>query len=337
MSENKRNIAIGLTVIAGLAMLCGLITLFAGLPQLFRTGYEVHMRFEQTHDIIAGDPVYLRGKRVGLVTKVSFTDGDPRKGVTIVAKVDSDIILPKNVEVKVFTKGLVGKGYLSLIPPAETDEAVGFFSIDDIIELQGIHDPGGGLLPKELIDSMKSFGDLAKNLNDLIAPAEKSTTAPGTQPATSQPAGPVLPSGLKGTVARMNRTLDALYAITGDDKNQANFKTALENLAKATAKADEAMGAIKDFVKKGEKTLTGADELTRKLITSAEDISALLAAIRVTVDKINRGEGTAGKLMNDPKLYNSLTQVGEQMTELIKDFRRLAKQWEEKGIGIKIK
>ena len=126
MSENRRNIAIGLTVIAGLVMLCGLIVLFAGLPQLFTTGYEIRMHFWQTHDIITGDPIYLRGKRVGLVTDVGFTDDDPRKGVTIVAKVDSDIILPRNVEVKVFTKGLVGKGYLTLIPPPDDGKEVFF-------------------------------------------------------------------------------------------------------------------------------------------------------------------------------------------------------------------
>lgn len=337
MSENRRNIAIGLTVIVGLAMLGGLILLFAGLPQLFKRGYTVRMYFQQTHDIIAGDAVYLRGKRVGLVADVSFTDGDPRRGVTIVARVDSDILMPRNIEAKVFTKGLIGKGYLSLIPPAETDEDVGFFSIDDVIELQGCHDPGAGLLPRELTDSLKNFGDLAKNLNELIAPAQPAVTKPATQPAATQPAKSDVPAGLKGTVIRMNRTLDALYAITGDSKNQTNIKTALENLAKAAAKADEAMGALKELAKKAEKTLGGADELTRKLITSAEDISALLASIRTMVDKINRGEGTAGKLMNDPKLYNSLTQASQQMIALIKDFRQLTKQWEEKGIEIKLK
>ncbi len=336
MSENRRNIAIGLTVIAGLTMLCGLIILFAGLPQLFKSGYEVRMHFWETYDIIVGDPIYLRGKRVGLVTEVAFTQGDPRKGVTIVAKVDSDVILPRNIEVRVFTKGLVGKGYLTLTPPAEPGEEVGVFSTDETIELEGIHDSGNGLLPQELTESLKNFGTLAKNLNELISPVPTPATTPTSEPA-SHPTTPPLPAGLKGTVARMNRTLDALYAITGDEKNQANLKTTLANFAQATAKADEAMAALKDFIKQGEKTLGGADELTRKLITSAEDISALLTSIRTTVDKINRGKGTAGKLMNDPKLYNNLTDTGEQMTELVKDFRRLVKQWEEQGVGIKMK
>jgi len=333
MNENRRNIAIGLTVIAGLAMLCGMIVLFAGLPQMFSTGYTVEIHFWQTHDIIAGDPIYLRGKRVGLVTNVDFTNGDARNGVTIRAKVDSDIRLPRDIQARIFTKGLVGKGYLTLIPPAKTEARAEFYTIDEVIKLQGAHDPGQGLLPKELTASLKNFGDLAKNLNELIAPVAPTTT----QPATTQPSPPTLPAGLQGTVARMNRTLDALYAITGDDQNQANFKAALANLAKASDQADQAMAAIKATAISAQKTLGGADELTRKLITSAEDISILLKSIGETVEKMNQGHGTAGKFINDPALYNSLTQVGEQMNGLIKDFRRLAKQWKEKGIDVRLK
>jgi phospholipid/cholesterol/gamma-HCH transport system substrate-binding protein len=331
MNENKRNIAIGLTVITGLAMLCGLIVLFAGLPQIFTTGYTVRMHFWQTHDIRAGDPIYLRGKRVGRVTEVGFTDGDARNGVTIVAKVDSTLHIPRNIQARVFTRGLVGKGYLTLVPPAQTDEQAKFYTIDEVINLQGKHNKGTGLLPKELTDSLKNFGKLAKNLNELIAPAPKG------QPATSQPGSPQLPTGLRGTVARMNRTLDALYAITGDDQNQANLKATLANLAKASQKADEAMAALKETASRAQKTLGGADELTRKLITSAEDISTLLKSISVMVEKINHGNGTAGKLLNDPALYNNLVQVGEQMNELVKDFRRLARQWKEKGVDLRLK
>ena len=331
MNENKRNIAIGLTVLVGLAMLCGLIVLFAGLPQIFTTGYTVRMHFWQTHDIRPGDPIYLRGKRVGRVTEVGFTHGDARNGVTIVAKVDSGLRLPRGIQARVFTRGLVGKGYLTLIPPARTDEPAEFYTIDDVIELEGVHDKGNGLLPKELTESLKSFGTLAKNLNELIAPV------PGTQPAGRGPGSGGLPPGLRGTVARMNRTLDALYAITGDRQNQTNLKTALANLAKASEKADQAMAAVKETADRAQKTLGGADELTRKLITSADEISALLKSISAMAEKLNTGSGTAGKLLNDPALYDSLVQVGQQMNELVKDFRRLARQWKEKGIDVRLK
>ncbi len=41
MTPNARNIAVGLTVIVALAMLGGMILIFAGLPQMFQAGYEI--------------------------------------------------------------------------------------------------------------------------------------------------------------------------------------------------------------------------------------------------------------------------------------------------------
>ncbi|MCD4823297.1 MAG: MlaD family protein [Phycisphaerae bacterium] len=309
MTENKRNIAIGLTVIVGLAMLAGLIVAFAGLPQMFQTGYEIRIYFAQTHDIDPGDPVYLCGKRVGMVTDVGFTAGDPRKGITIAAKVDSDIPLPGNIQAKVSSRGLAGKGCLALVPDGaprkdpKTGKPIEFYSTDEIIHLQGQQDEGG-MFPKELTDSFVKFGKLADNLNKMIAP----------EPAPGKPGD--LPAGLAGTIKRMNRTLDALYAMTGDEKNQANFKTTLKNFASTSQQADQLM---------------------RKLITDAENIDKLLASIQKQVDKINEGKGTAGKLLNDPQLYNNLLSVTEQMEGLIKDFRRLSRKWEKKGVGIKLK
>lgn len=332
MNEHKRNIAIGLTVLVGLGMLAAMIFLFTGLPEMFRTGYTVKIHFWQTHDITPGDPIYLRGKRVGIVTDVEFTDGDPRKGVTITARVDSDIRIPRNIEAKVFTRGIVGKGYLTLIPPDDgfydpaTGKEIGFYNLDEPIILTGIHDTGASMLPPKLAEGLENLSKLAKTLSDLIAPPPVTQPATDTQPSTGP--APEPPAGLKGTIIRLNRTLDALYAIAGNADNQKNLRASLKNLAEATEQFNA-------FIPEARKSLAGTDELVRKLITDAEDIGKLLQAFQKTAEKINEGEGTAGKLLNDPKLYNNLLDMTEQIDLLIKDFRRLTEKWETKGIKIR--
>ncbi|MBN1941967.1 MAG: MCE family protein [Phycisphaerae bacterium] len=301
MTERTRNLAVGLTVLIGLVLLAVLIVAFAGLPEAFQTGNKIHILFEQTYDIESGDSVYLRGKKIGVVTDVDFTDDDPRKGVTISARIDSDIRLPRNIQARVYTKGLVGKGYLTLQPegPMPSDTAEEYYPPDEIITLRGIHSEDSGMLPPKLVQAFEDFGALAKNLNDLIAPEP-----PADQPtADTQPAGEAFPPGLKGSVARLNRTLDAMNA----------------------------------FFAKGETSLKGADELIRQLIIDAEDVSKVLHSLQQAADKINEGDGTAGKLLNDPKLYDNLVRVSEQMDGLVKDFRRLAKKWETQGMGVQLK
>lgn len=341
MNETRRNLAVGITVLGALATLGVLIVLFAGLPQWFQTGNTVVIHFEQTHDIIDGDPIYLLGKRVGTVSDVDFTKGDPRKGITITATIDSDIRLPTNIQAKVFTKGFVGKGYLTLIPegPLKTGpdgKPVEFYPPDETLILAGIHDAGGGMLPAELTEALTEFGQLAENLNDLIAPPR--TTQPATAEAstTTGPA-PEPPPGLKGTVVRLNRTLDALHAVVGSVENQKNIRDALAHLADASEKATQAMDALKELAAGGQKTLGQADELTRKLIGDADQISQLLVELQKTVRAVNAGEGTMGKLLNDPKLYNNLLQLTERMDLLVRDFRTLTETWQKQGVNIRLK
>ena len=72
-----------------------------------------------------------------------------------------------------------------------------------------------------------------------------------------------------------------------------------------------------------------------KLIESADELSVLLATLNKAAAKIESGKGTAGKLLNDPKLYNTLLEVGDQMTRLLKEFRQLVEKWKTSGLGIR--
>ena len=136
--------------------------------------------------------------------------------------------------------------------------------------------------------------------------------------------------GLLGTVTRLNRTLDAVYEVAGNPDNQANMKKTLKNLA-------DASDDLKLFMKSANKTLANADELTRKLVTDAGELGLLITAFRKTAEKMSEGKGTIGQMLNDPKLYNNLLTITEQLEQLTKDFRRLAEKWDKKGVGIKLK
>ena len=48
--------------------------------------------------------------------------------------------------------------------------------------------------------------------------------------------------------------------------------------------------------------------------------------------KIDEGKGTAGALVNDPKLYESLADTAAELNLMVKDMRRLLAQWEQEGI-----
>ena len=356
MKERARDLAIGMTVIVALVVLMGLIVLFTGLPEILQPGYEIRIVADTTYDVHGGDSVHLAGIQIGRVVDISFTDPDqPAKGVTFVAKIDPEVNLPGNVQAYIFTKGVVGAAYLELKDdgPQRTDPATGkvleVFPKDGSMAIS-IRHVGSGLIPPELTDAIKSVMKLADNLNQLVAPEPALPVGvPTTAPAVAEPAG------LKGTMGKLNRALDALSAVLGDVENQKNIKTSLANLTQATSSAREAMDSVKQFAEEARQTASRArttaedfsklatkstqriDELIGKLITDAEQISKLMAIVNRAAAKIESGEGTAGKLLNDPELYNSFLAATRQLNKLLIEFRQLVETWRKSGVELKLK
>ena len=351
MKERTRNIAVGLTALVALVLLGVMIMIFTGLPSILKRGYVIRMRFPVTYDISTGDTVYLAGLRAGTITDVDFADpADPAQGITFTALINRDVRLPGNSKPVVFTRGLVGKGYLELTAEgpkpvdASSGKVIEFLPTDGSVVLNGEHQ-GNGMFPPELTTALKGLSKLADNLNDLLAPPPEA--APGGGPAGSQPASDQANQipGLRGTVMKFNRTLDALNAVLGSPENQANIKASLAGLAAAATKTTEAMEAFKSFAEQarasvadvGSSTRTQINALSSKLIEDAEAISRLMQTMQAAMAKIESGQGTAGQLVNDPALYNNLVDATRQMSDLLREFRQLVGTWQKNGVQVKVK
>jgi|GEM_PF-950727 len=367
MKEYTRNLAVGTTVIGALAILAAMIVIFTGVPDMLHTGYRIHITAPTTYDARVGDPVYLSGIRVGRLTDVRFADPErPTGGVVFSARIDHGVQLPGDAKAYIFTRGLAANAYIQIassgdFQPDGDGRPLAHLPTDGSATIESVH-KGSGLLPDELTPALANLSELAANLNKLVAPPEDPNAPDATTgAAASAPAGDG-DQTLRGTIGKINRTLDALHTVLGDGDNQANLKTSMANLADATGKANEAMDALKAFAAEArgvasdartvttrasqtmeEVSLTAktatrrVDELAGKLIENSEDLSKLLATINRTATELEKGDGTLGKMINDPKLYNNLVDATNQMTVVLKDFQELVQAWKQRGVEIKLK
>ncbi|HAU37232.1 MAG TPA: hypothetical protein DCX07_05895 [Phycisphaerales bacterium] len=364
MKETSRNVLVGVTVLVALVMLCVMVVAFTGLPEMFQPGYTIRFQAATTLDAREGDPVHISGMRVGRITSVNFSDpSNPAGGVTFTARIRGDLRLPGNARVMFYTRGLAGNAYVEIKSEGESQRGpdgrvLAFIPTDGSGTLPSVH-IGGGAVPQEVMDALRDLSHgfreiakLAQNLNAMLAPEPASAPATGGAPGT-EPAAQT--AGLGGTLSKIDRTLDAIYAVLGDAENQANLKASLANLSKAAASANEAMGALKTFANDARQVTTRAasaaddisetalaarqriDELAKKLIDNTEKISLLLTTFHQAAAKLEGGDGSAGKLLNDPKLYNNLVEASQQMAGLMKDFRALVDEWKKSGVQIKVK
>jgi phospholipid/cholesterol/gamma-HCH transport system substrate-binding protein len=365
MKERKHNVAVGLTLLVALGMFAVMVLLFTGLPEMFEGGWVLHARFAQTYETRVGDWVHIAGMRVGRVTKIGFFQDDPRKGVQFDLRIDRGVQVPGNVVPRIYSRGVVGGSFISLdaTGPARKDPATGkplaFLPPNWPAVLEGERQ-SEGLFPKELVDGLKGLAKLGESLNDLIGQPPGATTRPGTtQPSTA----PTAPNGtIRDTFARLGKAVDSVDAVLGSQDNQANIKLSLANLAVATAKAAEAMTELKTFSWEAGKAVAGAKlvveevgktatkfgtladntdrrigELSQKLVADAEKLSEMLTTLNQVATKMDSGQGSAGQLLNDPKLYNNLLEASQQLTKLMEEFRAALEQWKARGIPLKLK
>lgn len=122
-----------------------------------------------------------------------------------------------------------------------------------------------------------------------------------------------------GIGAFVNNANDVL----GDEANKENFKSALANLSEASKRATEALKEFQKFLAAG--------------VDTSEQLSKMVAELRLTLEKINAGEGTAAKFVNDGRLYENLLENTEQMQVLLQELRAFIAKSSDKGLPIQLK
>jgi ABC-type transporter Mla subunit MlaD len=121
---------------------------------------------------------------------------------------------------------------------------------------------------------------------------------------------------LKELVNGLIAFIDNANEIVGDKANKENIKTTLANLSVATEE-------LKKFLASG--------------VNTSEEASKTAAELRLILEKINNGQGSAASFINDARLYESLLENTQEMEVLLKDLRELVAEYRTKGIKVKLK
>jgi phospholipid/cholesterol/gamma-HCH transport system substrate-binding protein len=120
--------------------------------------------------------------------------------------------------------------------------------------------------------------------------------------------------------------------IVGDHDNQVNIKQMLANLETAAATANLTLQSVKQFTDVGTEK---AELLGDRLSSMAESFEGTLSDLRQVLAKVDDGQGTAGKLVNDGRLYENLLESSQELEMALEQLKEWAAQAREKGIRIK--
>ena len=290
-AQRRRNIIVGVFVIAAMCALVWLIFKFGDLPvKVSEFGsFEVVVQFSTAQGVQKNTSVRFCGYQIGRVTDVmppeklkDLNTGLVYHQTRVILRIDKKYVnIPSNVDVKLMTRGL-GSSYIELIvdpalplTPRDPNRPETKFLVDKML-LQGSTGMTSEFFPAE---SQKKLDELVDGLNTLI-----------------------------------NNANDIL----GDEVNKENLKTTLANLSEATKQATLSLKEFQEFFAAGTDT--------------SEELSKTIAQLRVILEKVNSGQGTAGKLINDARLYENLIENTEEMQVLLQELKSLIDRVKEKGL-----
>ncbi|MCK4585315.1 hypothetical protein KAU13_07860, partial [candidate division WOR-3 bacterium] len=98
----------------------------------------------------------------------------------------------------------------------------------------------------------------------------------------------------------------------------------LENISIAS---QELAGLVKENRAGIKRTVKNAEKDLRKIVAVADKLDKNLDLLSKSLEDINKGKGTVGKLMKDEKLYNELEATLKETKELIKDIKENPKKY----------
>jgi len=320
MSPQRRNVIVGVVVLAGLCALAWMLLTFAGdAAGIFvSNGLTVTLTTDRADGLAPGSLVFYRGVDVGRVTKVRRMPDNEH--VEIALELDRDPPLPRNLVGLIKTNSALGSTAAVML------EVVGLPDKTPLVS--------GAELPAKYVGLElfpPEFAQVALEMHQQQLVLHLDQTV----------------QSIRDQAVKVGLVLDSVQKIVSDPKVQdqvhqaiANLHDASESAAHVTAKfeklTDKFGGVAEKFGAVADNTNGHVNEISRQIGGDTEKLGKVLDQFQVAATTLNTGKGTAGLLVNDPKLYESLVDTVKTLNGTILDLKRLIAQWEQDGVALKM-
>lgn len=288
----KKEVKIGIFCV--LMILCAWagIRFLSGID-IFSRNVDYYAAYDKVDGMQEAAPVVIRGVKVGTVTEIIFPSASSRE-VVLRLTVKKQYRLPKDTEAKIVSS-LMGSQSVELV--------IG--SSPEMLEKQ---DTIRSSASPDLIASVTSgVGPVVEKINRLAD--ELTGTLESLHGVLDANA-----ANIEGMVAHLNSIAGNLDQILSAEKS--GLQSAVQGISEFSTTLGENSGRLD--------TLMGNMARFSDQLASADLVKSLdesLAELNKVLAEISAGEGSLGRLVNDPTLYANLTEASENLSALLSDLK----------------
>jgi phospholipid/cholesterol/gamma-HCH transport system substrate-binding protein len=254
---------------------------------LFSSSEKYYIVFSNTKGLTKSSSVYADGYKVGIVSDIEYDFRHPGK-VVVEISTDKGLRIPKGSSAQL-DEAVLGGCTLNMLLATNLREA---YHPGDTIEgsdVNGLMAKVGGMVP-QLEEVVAKVDTLVATLNTLL----------------SNPNLPLIIQNAELITENLNKSTNQLNTLLRNDIPQMTGT----------------------FTKAGENVATLTDKMNQLDIQATlESVNQTIGSVHSMMEQMQSPNGTLGKLMNDPSVFDNLNHTVQSADSLVSDLKAHPKRY----------
>ena len=291
----KREHKTALIVITALALFIWGFNYLKG-KDIFKSYHTYYAILDNVEGVVQSTPVTLKGIQIGTIDDLKFYNGIQK--TMMVLNIDSDFKFSRDSKVKIYGGNIMGGKSVAIVPGTSGQMAKDGDTLA-VMKMPGMFD-----LVNDKITPLQNKLERILTSTDTLLVGINNVLNPQTQ------------KHLKSTISDLSVTMSQLKQTTQRlngfmMQNQTILNRSLSNVDTITHNFARLSDSLKQI----------------KIKYLVNQINQSVAKLNISLDKLNKGDGTMSKLMNDKKLYDNLERSTKELELLLKDLREHPKRY----------
>ena len=257
----------------------------------------IHALYDEVEGLVVGANVTIRGLNVGKVKIIDFNDDFAKIKVTF--SIRDDLNFSNKSVAQLYEAGLIGGKAIAIIPKYDTSNII----------------KNGDILFSEIKPGLTEL------VNQQIAPLQDKiegllTSADSLFAGISNVMNYETQNNLKMTLEGLASTIENVNILSSNindilNANEKELKSTINNLSKVSGNLNKITDSLKQM----------------PLSSSVKNFEETSLHLKEIIERLNSGEGSAGMILNDNKLYDNLVNSSEALEALLSDLKSNPKKY----------